>query len=750
MKLNQIEAKFLDYIDGNLPSAEMEQIKTLLEQNIAIRKSFDSYKDVMHAEKILVKAKTQRSPNLSSKILSSIEKKEGNLIKKIFSDLAFKQKFIYASIASAASIILLFKASNWSSQVGEYKDLSTKKLILEKQNITVESGPVIAKELDRQKNEHFSTKPEARTATTLSNDKGGSVDFKKQNTEITFNDERIEQSRFGAIAGAILDGVNGLAKNDSDSSPQEETKKFKALETINAPAMPAKPLAEKENFDSSYLSGNFPSEIESENLGQKADASFRSTTNYINYTENPRTQVIDQASSTFSIDVDTASYANTRRYLKSGQLPPKESIRIEEFINYFNYNYPIQYEKPFTLSYEIGPSPLEPDRFLLKLGIKARDTKDEIKPWNLVFLVDVSGSMNEQNKLPLLKQSLKLITEKMRDNDTISIVTYAGAAGVALMPSRISDKMKILSAIDNLTAGGSTNGSGGITTAYDLALQNKITSGVNRVILATDGDFNLGLTSHEDLIKLIEDKRRSGITLTGLGFGSNNLKDGTLEQLANKGNGNYFYIDSFQEARKVLDIDLLGNMEVVAKDVKLQIEFNPEQISSYRLIGYENRKLSRQDFNNDSIDAGEIGSGHTVTAIYEVILAKSELAKSIDNDFRYQKKQEINNLNIDKTFSSELAFLKIRYKEADENSSKLLRFPIEAKDLKNNIDQVTADFKFAAAVCYFGQLLRDSQFVGKYGYQDIISLAESARGDDKNGYRQEFIELNKDALALQH
>ena len=469
---------------------------------------------------------------------------------------------------------------------------------------------------------------------------------------------------------------------------------------------------------------------------------------YAEYDEGQRILVNDEAKSTFSIDVDTGSYTNARRFIMTGKLPPANSVRIEEFINYFKYNYPVEYDKPFSLNYEIAPAPLEPERFLLKLGIKARDARASEKPWNLVFLIDVSGSMSAPNKLELVKSSLRLLVNQMKTGDKIAIVTYAGHSGLVLDSSTLNRKAEILNAINTLRSGGSTHGSSGINLAYQVAERSRIPGGVNRVVLATDGDFNVGVTSHTELIKLIEEKRRSGTTLTTLGFGTGNIKESTMEQLANKGNGNYFYIDSYKEARKVLETDLMGTMEVVAKDVKLQIEFNPEHVKEYRLIGYDNRRLRKQDFNNDRIDAGEIGSSHTVTALYELVLTNSELARNLSTEYRYKTEQPKKKPVLESNFKSELAFLKIRYKKPEGTKSTLIEYPILSKKVLSDSNQASPDFRFAAAVSYFGHLLRNSQFAGNYSFSDIEELAKGSAAKDEHGYRQEFIELVRMAKSI--
>jgi Ca-activated chloride channel family protein len=496
--------------------------------------------------------------------------------------------------------------------------------------------------------------------------------------------------------------------------------------------------------------GRFDTRCRASSCSNTYVQSATETAQYNQYQENVFIDVAQEAMSTFSIDVDTASYSNARRFLQAGRLPPQDAIRVEEFINYFDYSYPTHNEKPFTASYEIAPSPLKPDRYLLKLGVKARDPRPSETPWNLVFLVDVSGSMQPDNRLPLVKKALRILVERMRPYDRIALVTYAGVACNPLSSTSGTEKKKILAAIDQLGAGGSTNGSGGIELAYDIAERNVVKGGVNRVILATDGDFNVGVNSQHDLIKLIEEKRKSGVSLTTIGVGDDNLHDGTLEQLADHGDGNYFYLDTLREARKVMEDDLTKNMEVVAKDVKLQLEFNPKHVKQYRLVGYDNRTLAKEEFNNDKIDAGEIGPGHTVTAIYELVLADSNVSLSDTVSYRYQKSaptpQRIN--EGDQSTSNELAFLKIRYKEPTGTDSKLLQYALETAKVQKDLDRVSSDFKFAAAVTYFAELLRHSRYAGSMTYRQIAELAQKSRGEDPLGYRQEFIELVKNAAAL--
>lgn len=468
--------------------------------------------------------------------------------------------------------------------------------------------------------------------------------------------------------------------------------------------------------------------------------------NYGQYEENPRMSVQSDPVSTFSIDVDTGSYANIRRFLRLGQLPPKNAVRIEELVNYFPYNYAADGDKPFSVHYEIAPSPLSKGRYLMKIGLKAHQAvQDRSKGWNLVFLVDTSGSMNESNKLPLVKQSLKLLTDAMRKEDRIALVTYAGSAGVVLPSTSGDEKDKIRAAIDGLESGGSTNGSAGIDLAYAQAESNKIAGSVNRVILATDGDFNVGISDFNGLVDLIEKKRKLGITLTTLGFGTGNYQERSMEQLADKGNGNYFYIDSFQEAKKVLSSELTQTMEVVAKDVKLQVEFNPAQVREYRLIGFDNRMLKREDFTNDKIDAGEVGSGHTVTALYELELTSHPVRDSSNEPLRYQTPAPVPTAV---PLQGELGFLKIRAKTPEGENSTEYQYPVTSSIVKSSIDETSDDFRFAAAVAGFGTLLRESKYEGDLNWSDVRSLAEKARGEDPFGYRSEFLSLVDAAKVL--
>ena len=458
--------------------------------------------------------------------------------------------------------------------------------------------------------------------------------------------------------------------------------------------------------------------------------------------------VKEEPVSTFSIDIDTASYSFVRGQLNNGVLPQKDAVRVEEMINYFDYSYPLPEtrEQPFKPTVTVVDSPWNKDKKLIHIGIKGYDIEKAQRPHsNLVFLLDVSGSMNEPNKLPLVKNSIKMLLDSLDGNDMVSIVVYAGAAGTVLEPTKASEKSKIIAAIDNLQAGGSTAGAAGIALAYQLAEQNFDKDGVNRVILATDGDFNVGVTGDEPLQDLIERKRETGIFLSVLGFGQGNYNDSMMQTLAQNGNGTAAYIDNLNEARKVLVDEASGTLFPIAKDVKIQVEFNPAQVSEYRLVGYETRALNREDFNNDKIDAGEIGSGHAVTAIYEITPVGA--APSVDAS-RYTP--EIVEKTEATTATSELAFLKIRYKLPKELESKLITTPITtaseitskcapfSKCIEPNTNN---DANWAIAVAGFAQLLKGDPHVGNLTYDDIINMAQASKGNDPYGYRAEFINL---------
>jgi len=538
-------------------------------------------------------------------------------------------------------------------------------------------------------------------------------------------------------------GAGELAQDQAQNRGSDRSATEKKLRRLKA-----LPLEELPEVGRLFRSGT--------DNGVLADNERGDTARYPQYIENSFDSVLNAPLSTFSIDVDTASYANVRRFLTQGQMPPHDAVRVEEMVNYFIYNYPPPRDgEPFSVNMETAGCPWNKAHRLVRVGLKGKEiAQDKRPPSNFVFLIDVSGSMSPSERLPLIKQALRMLVKRMTENDRIGIVVYAGNAGVVLESTSCVSKEKILEALDRLEAGGSTNGGEGIQKAYALAEENFIKGGVNRVILATDGDFNVGMTDQNELVNMIQRKAKSGIFLSTLGVGTDNYKDALLQKLADKGNGNYHYLDTLEEAQKVLIQQMNGTLVTIAKDVKIQIEFNPAQVKSYRLIGYEKRILEAQDFNNDKKDAGEIGAGHTVTALYEIVPASAdeELSPAVD-DLKYQPKKHATKVRQTERraldYSSEngeLLTLKLRYKKPDGDTSKLIKFSLN--DDGKKFSSASTDFQFAASVASFGMFLKDSEYKGKFSYEAILETAQSAKGDDKEGYRAEFINLVKKAKSL--
>lgn len=467
---------------------------------------------------------------------------------------------------------------------------------------------------------------------------------------------------------------------------------------------------------------------------------------YDKITENRFLKVTDNPLSTFSIDVDAASYSNIRRFLNQGQLPPAGAVRIEEMVNYFTYQYPQPVKnEPFSINTEISDAPWNKDHKLVLIGLQGKKIPTENLPAsNLVFLIDVSGSMQDPLKLPLVKASMKMLVDQLREEDKISMVVYAGAAGLVLEPTSGDEKTKIKDAIDKLEAGGSTAGGAGIKLAYKTARENFVKGGNNRVILCTDGDFNVGESSDDAMERMIEQERKSGVFLTVLGYGMGNYQDAKMQKLADKGNGNHAYIDGISEAKKVLVNEFGGTLFTIAKDVKLQVEFNPAKVQGYRLIGYENRMLAKEDFNDDKKDAGELGSGHTVTALYEVIPVgvKSDFLQKVDS-LKYQKNTAP---LISSSQTEEILTVKFRYKAPDGDVSKLIEHPVLDKQVA--LTKTSDNFRFAAAVAQFGLLLRESEYKSAASYDNVLNLARKAKGYDEEGYRSEFVRLVESARLL--
>jgi Ca-activated chloride channel family protein len=591
----------------------------------------------------------------------------------------------------------------------------------------------------------FAFMPEDRLGETANPDR-------PQNNAVTKPITLQAAKRNEAVPDALSRGLN--TNVPAEKEPKPEASATVAPKQVAPPApeaMPSGVIARRSHDGSAAGSAAAPNLVMQDDLSAAqapADRQARQEENRDRFQEfktNPIKSVATDAVSTFSIDVDTASYSFVRRSLKDGLLPQADTVRVEEMINYFPYDWkgPDSAATPFNSTVTIMPTPWNADTKLMHVAIKGYDIAPTEKPKaNLVFLIDVSGSMDEPDKLPLLKSAFRLLVERLGPDDTVSIVTYAGEAGTVLMPTKASEKAKILSAIDNLTPGGSTAGAAGIREAYKLAEQSFAQGGVNRVMLATDGDFNVGQTDDEDLKRLIEQNRKSGVFLSVLGFGRGNLNDQMMQTIAQNGNGTAAYIDTLAEAEKVLVEDASSTLFPIAKDVKIQVEFNPAKVAEYRLIGYETRVLNREDFNNDRVDAGEIGSGHAVTAIYEIT---PKGAPQMIDDLRYGK-ASTNNGGAQNT--DEYAFVKIRYKAPDGDVSKLITTPVTKANEVPSFDQASVDQRFSVAVAAFGQKLRDEDQTGSFGYNRIIEIATAARGADPFGYRAEFLSLVRLAAAL--
>lgn len=562
-----------------------------------------------------------------------------------------------------------------------------------------------------------------------------SVGFEKKEVSVGRNTSFVIQLKTGKQS---LHEVVVVGYGTKQSSPL--TGRVQKRSTGEVRYAPSQTLKDEEEYDKAFTPLH---ETKSEAWRYNNDFNREG---YDNIVENRFLKVTDNPLSTFSIDVDAASYSNIRRMLNYNQLPPAGAVRIEEMINYFTYQYPQPGgNDPFSINTEIAACPWNKEHRLVSIGLQGKKIPTaDLPPSNLTFLIDVSGSMETEDKLPLVKSSMKLLVEQLREQDKVSIVVYAGNAGLVLPPTSGAEKMKIKQAIDNLQAGGSTAGGQGIMLAYKTAQSNFIKEGNNRVILCTDGDFNVGVSSDDELERLIEEKRKTGIFLTVLGYGTGNYQDAKMQKLADKGNGNHGYIDNQNEAKKVLVSEFGGTLFTIAKDVKLQIEFNPAKVQGYRLIGYENRMLAKEDFNNDKKDAGELGSGHTVTALYEVVPVGAETGvfEKVD-ELRYQKPAEKATTT---TFAGELMNVKLRYKKPDEDISKLITHPV--MDAKSSIVQSSDNLRFAAAVAEFGMLLRNSAYKGEGGYKLVEQLAANSTNNDTEGYRKEFLELVKKAQAL--
>jgi len=551
-----------------------------------------------------------------------------------------------------------------------------------------------------------------------------------------------------AAATLVIACTHSAREQDGQAQAEPSAREVDALADLSAHKSEAKQRAERLRADAQAAGAALSQQpiapaASPDPLGAARYAPMvQDLENYAHFEDGSLLRVAEAPVSTFSIDVDTGSYSNLRRFLRSGTLPRQDAVRVEEMINYFDYGYapPADRSRPFAVHTELAPAPWNGRTQLLRIGLQGWRPRGAPPPSNLVFLVDVSGSMQSEDKLPLVKSSLKLLVDELGPRDSIALAVYAGASGIVLEPTPGDQKAKILAALYRLEAGGSTNGAAGIELAYALAERAFRRDGINRVLLATDGDFNVGVVDFEQLKDLVEEKRKSGVALSTLGFGTGNYNDHLMEQLADAGNGNYTYVDGLAEARRALVQMRDATLQTIAKDVKIQVEFNPAAVAEYRLIGYENRALKREDFNNDQVDAGEIGAGHSVTALYEIALRGSG-GERVD-PLRFQGAD--GKIGI----SGELAWLKLRYKRPDGGRSELIERPITRADLAPSLERATPALRFAAAVAAFGQILRGGRYTGGYGYDDVLRLARGARGDDAAGWKGEFVQLVELAQSL--
>ena len=575
----------------------------------------------------------------------------------------------------------------------------------------------------------------------------------KGSSNSTISDSKgVYQITVSKASGVLIFSSVGYISNQENISGRSvinvslKTVKLVTQEILIDRTADAKKIYPMEAYNRGIASGKIMAAPSTGMYNFDGDEEEFSREGYDNINENIFFKVKDNPLSTFSIDVDAASYSNVRRFLNQGQLPPAGAVRIEEMVNYFHYEYPQPTgNDPFSINTEISDAPWNKDHKLVLIGLQGKKIPtDNLPASNLVFLIDVSGSMSSPNKLPLVKASMKMLVDQLREQDKVAMVVYAGSAGLVLPPTSGDNKTKIKEAIDNLEAGGSTAGGAGIKLAYKMAKENFVKNGNNRVILCSDGDFNVGESSDDALERMIEQERKSGVFLTILGYGMGNYQDAKMQKLADKGNGNHAYIDGISEAKKVLVNEFGGTLFTIAKDVKLQVEFNPAKVQGYRLIGYENRMLAKEDFNDDKKDAGEMGSGHTVTALYEIIPVgvNSDFLKGVDS-LKYQK----NIVPLSKSsYTDEIMTVKFRYKTPDGEVSKLIEHPVLDKQI--TIVKTSDNFRFASSVAEFGMLLRNSAFKSSSSFDNVLMLARKAKGNDEEGYRSEFVRLVESAQML--
>ena len=744
MKINSEDPRLTAYALGELDQNEVEEFEQLLDKNSELKSEIDSIKGAIDSLE-------QEFDNLPKEELSDEQKQSLLSRKNIISTKpsTFSKISRWTGISAAAACFIGMGIIGYDSIKKEtdqesinsttvsqsFEKYSQTQSLKDEYQLDMEKTvkPLLAKKeakesiksAEEDKKRSFSKSlakkrnvPSPRTANTIEPE-DYQLGLSDQSQSLNQSIESGEGFLQGSLAAKSLDQIEGGRK-----SPKQKT--------LTEYALTKGSISEIQKISEEASTNN-------EQYGA--------------YYDSPFVSPLKAPLSTFAIDVDTASYSNIRRYLgRRNQLPPEDAVRVEELINYFDYDYPFTGDKhPFSVHLETASSPWKPGNRLVRIGLKAKEIKTNKRPpSNLIFLIDCSGSMRNNDKLPLLKQSCISLVENLTEDDRIGIVTYAGGAGIELDPIHGDQKDKIIKVINNLKSGGSTNGEGGIRIAYDLAKKNFIQDGTNRIIIATDGDFNVGISDRSQLIKLVKDRaEKDNIYLTALGFGEGNIKDHNLEQIANNGNGEYYYIDSFKEGKRVLADKMSSTLVTVAKDVKIQVDFNPRKVGSYRLIGYANRRMKAEDFRNDKKDAGEIGAGHTITAIYEITPPGSDDQNEVKSKYKKTENNKAENKYSDLIDSEELLTVFLRYKNPqDKIKDNANEFVVPLTDSGKGWEKSSLDFRFASAVAGFGMLLRNSEYAGDINCELILELASEGIGKDKNGLRKEFIELVKKAKTI--
>lgn len=745
MKINSEDPRLTAYALGELEQNEVEEFEQLLANNSEIKSEIDSIKSAIDSLK-------QEFDKLPKEELSD-EQKQSLLSRKniiITRPSTFSKISQWTGISAAAACFIGMGIIGYDS-INKETDQESINITTVSQSLEKYSQYQSLKDeyqLDMEKTvEPLLAKKEAKE----------SIKADKEDKERSFTKKLAKNKKVPSpnAASQIADNSiedDGLrlalsARSRSIESGEVFLKEASAAKSLEKIKAGRKFLTQKTLKDDAVSEGSI-SEVQ-----KLSEESSTNNEQYGAYYDSPFVSPLKAPLSTFAIDVDTASYSNVRRYLgRRNQLPPEDAVRVEELINYFDYDYPFTGDKhPFSVHLETASSPWKPGNRIVRIGLKAKEIKTNKRPpSNLIFLIDCSGSMRNNDKLPLLKQSCISLVENLTEDDRIGIVTYAGGAGVELDPIHGDQKEKIIKVINNLRSGGSTNGEGGIRIAYDLAKKNFIQDGTNRIIIATDGDFNVGISDRSQLIKLVKDRAdKDNIYLTALGFGEGNIKDHNLEQIANNGNGEYYYIDSFKEGKRVLVDKMSSTLVTVAKDVKIQVDFNPRKVGSYRLIGYANRRMKAEDFRNDKKDAGEIGAGHTITAIYEITPPGSDDQNEVKSKYKKTDNNKAENKYSDLIDSEELLTVFLRYKNPqDKIKDNANEFVVPLTDSGKGWEKSSLDFRFASAVAGFGMLLRNSNYAGEVNFDLIMELASEGIGKDKNGLRKEFVELVKKAKTI--